>query len=167
MGHKKSYQKILLIPLLVVLILIAAFLCLRMYQRIHESYDIHLADGRIQVKSLSALKEELQKRSDASRMNITLNTRPELYEQGQKGDVYIANDVTNKQAIQVNIKLKKNGKLVLQSKCLQPGAVLYGGGLQTSLHQGNYPAIAEVSYMDAHGKVTTRSQVDMVLAVKS
>lgn len=163
--NKKS--RVFLLITLVIMNIATGFLAYRVYQNYVHKYDVRLADGQIEVSSLSDLRKQVQKQSDDSKMNIQLNVKPSFTQGGEKGDLFISNSYDNKQDIQVEIHVKDSDKLVLKTDKLKPGATIPATGLQEKLSNGDYKAVAKVQFLTPYGDVESENQVDMLLQVNS
>lgn len=165
-AFRISNKKILLIPILIVSNLLAIVLAYVVVQHYMQPYDIRFANGKIDVKNKMDIKEELQKQTDESMMNIQCNVAPTFTQGGKQGDLFIANSYENKSDIKLTITLKDSGQVLVETAIVKPGMTLHSVSLQKTLPAGEYQAVAKIGFYEADGTLDTSNQVDMLLHVK-
>ena len=107
-----------------------------------------LQEGVIPGYTEEEIKEILQRKADESSFSFEINSRPIFKDGKSEGNLRIANPPYSKYAINVDIKLESNGKIIFDSGKIEPNHYIEYAKLTKKLKAGEYNATATINAYD-------------------
>ena len=90
----------------------------------------------------------MQREADESTFSFEINSRPIFKDGKSEGNLRIANPPYSKYAINVDIKLESNGKIIFDSGKIEPNHYIEYAKLTKKLKAGEYNATATINAYD-------------------
>lgn len=107
-----------------------------------------LHEGIIPGYTEEQIKEIMQREADESTFSFEINSRPIFKDGKSEGNLRIANPPYSKYAINVDIKLESNGKIIFDSGKIEPNHYIEYAKLTKKLKAGEYNATATINAYD-------------------